>query len=58
MKHNNDLNELIDKINSDFNMGFSRDMTIKLNAFEFDKFHEKNDYSNLEMTIYYSISEK
>ena len=57
MKHNNDLNELIDKINSDFSMGFSRDMTIKLNAFEFDKFHEKNDYSNLEMTIYYSISE-
>ena len=58
MKHNNDLNELIDKINSDYHMGFSRDMTIKLNAFEFDKFHEKNDYSNLEMTIYYSISEK
>ena len=58
MKHNNDLNELIDKINSDYHMGFSRDMTIKLNAFEFDKFHEKNDYSNLEMTIYYCISEK
>jgi len=58
MKHNNDLNELIDKINNEFNLGFSRDMTIKLNAFEFDKFHEKNDYPNLEMTIYYSISEK
>ena len=41
------------------NLGVDREnMKIKLNSFEFDKFHEIKDFSNLEMTIYYSLSEK
>jgi hypothetical protein len=59
LKHNTDLNELINKINSSMNLGVDREnMKIKLNSFEFDKFHEIKDFSNLEMTIYYSLSEK
>ena len=59
LKHNSDLNELINKINSSMNLGIDREnMKIKLNSFEFDKFQEIKDYSNLEMTIYYSLSEK
>ena len=59
LKHNTDLNELINKINSNMNLGVDREnMKIKLNSFEFDKFHEIKDFSNLEMTIYYSLSEK
>ena len=33
-------------------------MNIKLKYFEFDKFHEIKEYSNLEKTIYYSLSDK
>ena len=59
LKHNTDLNELINKINSSLNLGVDpKNMKIKLNSFEFDKFHEIKDYSNLEMTIFYSLSEK
>ena len=59
LKHNTDLNELINKINSSLNLGVDREnMKIKLNSFEFDKFHEIKEFSNLEMTIYYSLSEK
>ena len=59
LKHNTDLNELINKINSSMNLGVDREnMKIKLNSFEFDKFHEIKDFSNLEMTIYYSLSEQ
>ena len=59
LKHNTDLNELINKINSSMNLGVDREnMKIKLNSFEFDKFHEIKDFSNLEMTIYYSLTEK
>ena len=59
LKHNTDLNELISKINSSLNLGVDpKNMKIKLNSFEFDKFHEIKDYSNLEMTIFYSLSEK
>ena len=58
LKHNTDLNELINQMNSSLNLGFSRDMKINLNSFEFDKFQEKNEYSNLQMTIFYSLVEK
>ena len=59
LKHNTDLNELIQNINSNLNLGFDKEkMKLKLNSFEFDKFHELKDFGNLEMTIYYSISGK
>ena len=59
LKHNTDLNELINIINTNLNLGIDREnLKIKLNSFEFDKFHEIKDFSNLEMTIYYSLSEK
>ena len=59
LKHNTDLNELITIINTNLNLGIEPDnLKIKLNPFEFDKFHEIKDFSNLEMSIYYSISEK
>ena len=59
LKHNTDLNELITNINTNLNLGIDREnLKIKLNSFEFDKFHEIKDFSNLEMTIYYSLSEK
>ena len=59
LKHNTDLNELINNINTNLNFGFDKEkMKIKLNTFEFDKFKEKVNYSNLELTIYYSICEK
>ena len=57
LKHNTDLNELISLINNNLSLGIERDnLKIKLNSFEFDKFHEIKDFCNLEMTIYYSIS--
>ena len=59
LKHNTDLNELINIINTNLNLGIDREnLKIKLNSFEFDKFNEIKDFSNLEMTIYYSLSEK
>ena len=59
LKHNTDLNELIKVVNSNLNLGIDpENLKIKLNSFEFDKFHEIKDFSNLEMTIYYSLSEK
>ena len=59
LKHITDLNELINKINSSKNLRIDREnMKIKLNSFEFVKFYEIKDYSNLELAIYYSLSEK
>jgi len=59
LKHNTDLNELIKVVNSNLNLGIDpENLKIKLNSFEFDKFHEIKDYSNLEMNIYYSLSDK
>ncbi len=50
---------MLNQINNSFNLGIDRqNLKIKLNSFEFDKFHEIKDYSNLEMTIYYSLSDK
>ena len=61
LKHNTDLNELINIINNNTNLSkkFNKnDMEIKLSAHEFDKFQEIKEYSNLEMTIVYSLCEK
>jgi len=56
LKHNTDLNELINKMNSSLNLGIDKEnMSIKLNAFEFDKFHEIKLFSNVDVTIYYSL---
>ena len=61
LKHNTDLNELINKINSISHLTHKFDknnMEINLKSYEFDKFKEKNDYNDLEMTIFYSLSDK
>ena len=61
LKHNTDLNELINRINSISHLTHKFDknnMEINLKSYEFDKFKEKNEYSNLEMTIFYSLSDK
>ena len=61
LKHNTDLNELINRINSIPHLTHKFDknnMEINLKSYEFDKFKEKNEYSNLEMTIFYSLSDK
>ena len=60
LKHNTDLNELINKINSNINLNLGhkfnpKDMEIKLSSNEFDKFQEKKEYRDLEMIIYYSL---
>jgi hypothetical protein len=61
LKHNTDLNELINIINTNTNTSnkFGKnDMEIKLSSQEFDKFQEIKEYNNLEMTITYSLYEK
>ena len=61
LKHNTDLNELITRINSNSNLKQKFDknnMEIKLKSNEFDKFKEIKEYSNLEMTVFYSLSDK
>ena len=61
LKHNTDLNELINRINSNSNLKQKFDknsMEIKLKSNEFDKFNEIKEYSNLEMTVFYSLSDK
>lgn len=61
LKHNTDLNELINKINSNSNLSHKFDknnMEIKLNSYEFDKFQEIKDHNNLEMSIFYSLTDK
>ena len=56
LKHNNDLNELIEEINTELHQDFDKkNLVIKLNMNEFDKFHEKKDYDNLKLEIYYSL---
>ena len=58
--HNNDLNELLELIESNTDVEFDKDnMSIKVNSTEFDKFQEKKEYTkNFEMTIFYSLSNK
>ena len=61
LKHNTDLNELINKINSNSNFTHQFDknnMEIKLNSYELDKFQEIKDHNNLVMSIYYSLTDK
>ena len=58
--HNNDLNELLELIESNNDVEFDKDnMSIKVNSTEFDKFQEKKEYTkSFEMTIFYSLSNK
>lgn len=58
--HNNDLNELLELIESNTDVEFDKDnMSIKVNSTEFDKFQEKKEYTkSFEMTIFYSLSNK
>jgi phosphatidylinositol-3,4,5-trisphosphate 3-phosphatase/dual-specificity protein phosphatase PTEN len=59
LKHNTDLNELINRINLDLKNKFDKkNMEIVLNSFEFDKFDEVSKYPDLKTTIYYSLVDK
>ena len=59
LKNNTDLNELINKINLNSKEKFDKNnMEIKLFSNEFDKFKEIKEYSNLQMTISYSLCDK
>ena len=59
LKHNTDLNELINRINIDLKDKFDKkNMEIILNSNEFDKFEEINKYPDLTATIYYSLLDK
>ena len=59
LKHNTDLNELINRINIDLEDQFDKkSMEIVLNSYEFDKFKEIKKYPNVRVTIYYSLLDK
>ena len=59
LKHNTDLNELINRINIDLKNKFDKKtMEIVLNSYEFDKFVEINKYPDLTTTIYYGLLDK
>ena len=59
LKHNTDLNELINRINMDLKNKFDKNkLEITLNSFEFDKFEESNNYPNIEASIFYSLLDK
>ena len=59
LKHNTDLNELINRINIDLKKKFDKkNMEIVLNSLEFDKFDEAKKYPDLKTTIYYSLVDK
>ena len=59
LKHNTDLNELINRINFDLKNKFDKkNMEIILNSFEFDKFDEVSKHPDLKTTIYYSLVDK
>ena len=59
LKYSSDLNELINKINSySEEYEFDKDnLSIRINSFNFDKFKEKKDYDNFDMTIIYSLAD-
>lgn len=59
LKYSSDLNELINKINSySEEYEFDKDnLSIRINSFNFDKFKEKKDYENFDMTIIYSLAD-
>ena len=59
LKYNTDLDELINTINSyseDFEFD-KENLSIRINSFNFDKFKEKSDYDNFEITILYGLCE-
>ena len=59
LKHNTDLNELINRINIDLKNKFDKkNCKIVLNSSEFDKFDQVKRYPNLKTTIYYSLVDK
>ena len=59
LKHNTDLNELINRINIDLKKKFDKkNMSIILSSDEFDKFDETSKYPGLKTTIYYSLVDK
>jgi hypothetical protein len=59
LKHNTDLNELINRINIDLKNKFDKkNCKIVLNSSEFDKFDQLKRYPNLKTTIYYSLVDK
>ena len=59
LKHNTDLNELINRINEDLENKFDKkNMEIVLNSYEFDKYKQMKKYPNVKTTIYYSLLDK
>jgi len=57
LKYNSDLNELINTINSysdDYEFD-KENLSIRINSSNFDKFKEKKDYENFEITILYGL---
>ena len=57
LKYNTDLNELINTINSysdDFEFD-KENLSIRISSSNFDKFKEKSDYDNFEITILYGL---
>ena len=59
LKYNTDLNKLINTINSyseDYEFD-KENLSIRINSLNFDKFKEKSDYDNFEITILYSLCE-
>ena len=58
LKHNTDLNELINRINEELREKFDKkNMKIVLKSEEFDKFNEIKKYPDITTTIYYSLLE-
>ena len=59
LKHNTDLNELINRINLELKEKFDKkNMKIVLKSHELDKFGEAKKYPDITTTIYYSLLEK
>ena len=59
LKHNTDLNELINRINMELNEKFDKkNMKIVLRSNELDKFQEAKKYPDITTTIYYSLLDK
>ncbi len=59
LKHNTDLNELINRINVELKEKFDKkNMKIVLKSYEFDKFQEAKKYPDITTTIYYSLLDK
>ena len=57
LKHNTDLNELINHINNEVTLKHfdKNNLTIKLGMIDFDKFQEKKEYKKLDLEIYYGL---